>query len=60
MINFLNVSRTPSGYVYTDSLFLLTVDVEWIPSTWEDLMNDVQNWQYLINNYYNWKQVFFI
>ena len=57
MILFSNISISPIGPITAGSMFVLSVDVSWLATTWQNLSDELLSWQHLVNNYETWKQV---
>ena len=59
MILFINISISPIGPITAGSMFVLSVDVSWLATTWQNLSDELLSWQHLVNNYETWKQVMY-
>lgn len=57
MIIFNDVSISPLGAIPTNSLFVLSIGVNWIATTWEQLCDELLSWQHLVDTYSTWKKV---
>lgn len=59
MIIFNSISISPLGAIPTGSMFVLSVGVDWIATTWQQLNDELLSWQHLVDTYETWKRVMY-
>lgn len=59
MIIYNSVSISPAGPITAGSMFVLSVGVDWLATTWQQLRDELLSWRHLVDTYETWRQVMY-